>query len=92
VDKNDSYEDLRTFVTTVVGAAGPRAHFVVHARVAILKGLSAHENRVIPPLQYPLVHRLKAEFPGLQISINGGIVTWEQVQENKRIPYFYHVV
>eukprot|EP00959_Pyramimonas_sp_CCMP1952_P371531 7779853-Pyramimonas_sp.AAC.1 len=81
VDKNDSYEDLRGFVTTVMEASGSRAHFVVHARAAWLKGLSAHENRMIPPLKYPIVHRLKVEFPELQISINGGINTWEEVEE-----------
>ncbi|MDP3854896.1 tRNA dihydrouridine(20/20a) synthase DusA [Phenylobacterium sp.] len=47
--------------------------FVVHARKALLKGLSPKENRDVPPLDYPLVHRLKRERPALTIAINGGI-------------------
>jgi tRNA-dihydrouridine synthase A len=49
------------------------ATFVVHARKAWLQGLSPKENRELPPLDYPLVYRLKAERPGLTIVINGGI-------------------
>jgi len=48
---------------------------VVHARKALLKGLSPKENRDIPPLNYPLVHRLKRERPDLTIVINGGIAS-----------------
>jgi tRNA-dihydrouridine synthase A len=47
--------------------------FVVHARKAWLKGLSPKENREIPPLDYPLVHRLKRARPDLTIVINGGV-------------------
>lgn len=47
--------------------------FIVHARKAWLKGLSPKENRDIPPLDYPLVWRLKRERPDLTIVINGGI-------------------
>ena len=46
---------------------------IVHARKAWLQGLSPKENREIPPLDYALVHRMKADFPGLHLSINGGI-------------------
>jgi tRNA-dihydrouridine synthase A len=53
---------------------------VVHARKAWLKGLSPKENREIPPLDYPRVHRLKREFPELVVAINGGITTVEQVE------------
>ena len=52
--------------------------FLVHARMAWLKGLSPKENRNVPPLDYPLVYRLKEDFPELQIIINGGIDTIEQ--------------
>ena len=55
-------------------AAGVDA-LIVHARKAWLKGLSPKENRDIPPLDYPLVHELKREFPALPIAINGGIDT-----------------
>lgn len=46
---------------------------IIHARKAWLKGLSPKDNREIPPLDYPLVHRMKAEFPDMQLSINGGL-------------------
>jgi tRNA-dihydrouridine synthase A len=54
-------------------AAAGVTQFVVHARKAWLKGLSPKENRDVPPLDYPLVWRLKAERPDLTIVINGGI-------------------
>jgi tRNA-dihydrouridine synthase A len=77
IDKTESYEFVRDFVGAV-SEAGCRT-FIVHARNAWLKGLSPKENREVPPLRYALVHRLKAEFPGLIFSINGGITTGEQV-------------
>ncbi|SFI31130.1 tRNA dihydrouridine(20/20a) synthase DusA [Jannaschia pohangensis] len=52
----------------------------VHARKAWLQGLSPKENREVPPLDYPLVHAMKARFPGLHISINGGIATLEEAE------------
>jgi tRNA-dihydrouridine synthase A len=54
--------------------------FIVHARKAWLDGLSPKENRDIPPLDYPLVHRLKRERPHLTIAINGGIATLDEAQ------------
>jgi tRNA-dihydrouridine synthase A len=50
----------------------------VHARKAWLQGLSAKENREIPPLRYELVHRLKQEFPALAVTINGGITKLDE--------------
>jgi tRNA-dihydrouridine synthase A len=61
--------------------AGVR-HFVVHARKAHLKGLSPKENRDVPPLDYPLVWRLKAERPQLTIVINGGIGSLDEAEEH----------
>jgi tRNA-dihydrouridine synthase A len=52
--------------------------FVVHARKALLKGLSPKENRDVPPLNYPLVYRLKAQHPELTIAINGGVGSLEE--------------
>lgn len=49
--------------------------FAIHARKAWLQGLSPKENRDVPPLDYDLVLRMKGEFPGLHISVNGGIAT-----------------
>ena len=73
IDEFDSYEHMRDFVATVA-ETGCRT-FVVHARIAILAGLSPKENRDIPPLRYDEVYRLKRELPALEIHINGGIKT-----------------
>ena len=51
----------------------------IHARKAWLQGLSPKENREIPPLDYPLVHRMKVEFPDLHLSVNGGIGSLDEV-------------
>ena len=56
--------------------------FIVHARKAWLKGLSPKENRDVPPLDYPLVWRLKAERPHLTIAINGGIGSLDEAEEH----------
>ena len=77
IDKNECYEFVRDFVGAVSEAGC--STFVVHARNAWLKGLSPKENREVPPLRYELVHRLKREFPGLTIAINGGFTNSEQV-------------
>ena len=71
IDDQDSYEFLENFVDTV--AAAGCSTFIVHARKAILAGLSPRQNREIPPLHYPTVWRLKAARPELTIIINGGI-------------------
>jgi tRNA-dihydrouridine synthase A len=62
-------------------AVGVRT-IIVHARKAWLKGLSPKENRDIPPLDYPLVWRLKHERPELTVVINGGIEDLDQVQQH----------
>ncbi len=71
IDDLDSYELMRAFVDTVAAAGADR--FTVHARKAVLGGLSPKENRTVPPLRYPDVYRLKQERPTLTIEINGGI-------------------
>ncbi len=78
IDELDRYEDMANFVS-VVSATGCQ-RFNVHARKAWLQGLSPKDNRNIPPLRYSDVHRLKGEFPHLQIEINGGFKTLEQVK------------
>ncbi len=55
--------------------------FTIHARKAWLEGLSPKENRDIPPLDYPLVYRMKETFPDLEIILNGGIVSLDQVTD-----------
>lgn len=80
IDDQDSYDFLRGFVE-VVAAAGCKT-FIVHARKAILSGLSPKQNREIPPLDYDRVYRLKADYPQLEIVINGGIETLTQCQDH----------
>ncbi len=76
IDDFDQYEFLRDFVAANVDAG---CHtFVVHARKAILAGLSPKENRSIPPLDYERVYRLKSAFPDLTMILNGGIATIDQ--------------
>lgn len=70
VDEQDSYQLLCDFIGTVAEAGCET--FIVHARKAWLKGLSPKENREVPPLSYETVHRLKQDFPHLEIIINGG--------------------
>jgi tRNA-dihydrouridine synthase A len=71
-DEQD-FERLREF-TAVVSAAGCR-HFIVHARKAVLGGLSPRENREVPPLRFDVVQWLKRQFPQLWIGVNGGLRT-----------------
>ncbi|NGM46800.1 tRNA dihydrouridine(20/20a) synthase DusA [Rhodobacter sp. SGA-6-6] len=79
VDEQDPQEVLPRFLETVA-AAGVR-HFIVHARKAWLQGLSPKENREIPPLDHPLVLRMKREFPELTICLNGGVTSLEQARD-----------
>lgn len=80
IDHLDSYELLCSFVDTV-RQTGCKT-FIVHARKAILSGLSPKENRDIPPLNYPLVYQLKKDFPDLEIIINGGVKTLEEADNH----------
>lgn len=76
------YDGLCEFVRRLSEAGCLK--FIVHARVAILQGISTKENREIPPLRYEMVYRLKEEFPSLEIGINGGVKTPQEVQEHLR--------
>jgi tRNA-dihydrouridine synthase A len=80
IDKVEEYTFVRDFVGTVAEAGCTT--FIVHARNAVLKGLSPKENREIPPLKYDYVYRLKRDFPQLQIVINGGITSMAQVEQH----------
>ncbi|MFO1420184.1 MAG: tRNA dihydrouridine(20/20a) synthase DusA [Candidatus Competibacteraceae bacterium] len=82
IDGRDSYEELADFVGRV--AAGGCEVFVIHARKAWLNGLSPKENREIPPLRYEVVHRIKQDFPGLTIILNGGLVDLDQMAKQLR--------
>ncbi len=80
VDEQEPSEVLPEFLEKV-SAAGVSS-FTIHARKAWLQGLSPKQNRDIPPLDYPLVYAMKAQFPALEICINGGISTLEQATEH----------
>jgi len=99
IDDTEGYEFLSAFVDEVARTGCDT--FIVHARKAILSGLSPRENREVPPLHYDVVWRLKAERPSLTIVINGGIRDvesarrhWERVdgvmigREAYHNPYF----
>ena len=79
IDNQDSYPELVNFVGTVA-ETGCKT-FIVHARKAILQGLSPKENREIPPLKYDWVYQLRQDFPDLEILINGGLNNHDQMLE-----------
>ena len=78
LDDGDDYGFVRDFVG-VVAAAGCEV-FIVHARNAVLKGLTPKENREVPPLRYEVVHRLKRDFPALTFVLNGGLSDWDAIE------------
>lgn len=80
IDELDSEQFLFDFVGTV--AESGCQTFIVHARKAILQGLSPKENREIPPLIYQRVYDLKQHFPNLEIIINGGITDFASIHEH----------
>ncbi len=81
IDDQDSYEFLKDFIH-VVSEKGGCDNFTIHARKAWLSGLSPKENREIPPLDYPRVYQLKQDFAHLTMAINGGIKTFEEMEEH----------
>ena len=80
IDDRDSDAFLQQFLETLA-EAGCR-DFILHARIALLKGLSPKENRDVPPLQYDRVYRMKQRYPELNIVINGGIRSLEASLEH----------
>jgi tRNA-dihydrouridine synthase A len=78
LDWTDDYGFVRDFVGTVAQAGCDV--FIVHARNAVLKGLSPKENREVPPLRYAIVRQLKREFPRLTFVLNGGLVDWNAIE------------
>jgi tRNA-dihydrouridine synthase A len=69
-------QDSEGFLTDFIGAVAAEGCelFIIHARIAVLQGLSPKENREVPPLNYERVFRMKVLFPDLRFIINGGIV------------------
>jgi len=80
VDDQEPEQILPDFIEKVAATGCKR--ITIHARKAWLQGLSPKENRDIPPLDYDLVHRMKAAFPELHISINGGINSLAEAQDH----------
>lgn len=78
LDDIDDYAFVRDFVGCVADAGCDV--FIVHARNAVLKGLSPKENREIPPLRYEVARQLKRDFPALTIVLNGGLVDWTSIE------------
>ena len=77
INSIEVYEFVRDFVATLAEAGCET--FFVHARNAVLKGLSPKDNREVPPLKYDYVYRLKRDFPALRIVVNGGVNTLEAI-------------
>jgi tRNA-dihydrouridine synthase A len=78
IDDQDSYQFLKHLVEAVAAAGCDT--LILHARKALLAGLNPKQNREIPPLRYDVVQRVKRDFPGLQVVVNGGIRTVEQAE------------
>ena len=85
VDDVDSYPDLHKFVQKV-SSGSPVKHFIIHARKCLLKGLNPAQNRSVPPLRYQWVWALKRDFPDLEFSLNGGVLTLEETVAALRLP------
>ncbi|TKW03239.1 hypothetical protein SEVIR_7G012400v4 [Setaria viridis] len=83
VDDCDSYEELCDFVDKVVSNS-PTRHFIIHARKALLSGISPAENRKVPPLKYEYYFALLRDFPEVKFTLNGGITTIDQVSASIR--------
>ena len=71
IDDQDLDVTLPHFIESVAGAGCKT--FIIHARKAWLKGLSPKDNRTIPPIDYDLVHAMKAKYPALEIIVNGQV-------------------
>jgi len=82
IDDRDDYDFFAGFADAVA-AAGVDA-LIVHARAALLGGLSPKENREIPPLKYDYVHRLKRERPALTVVLNGGLSDIREIRAHLR--------
>lgn len=80
IDKIEDYDFLQSFVEGI--ANQNISTIIIHARNAILKGLSPRQNRTIPPLKYDYVYRIKEDFPELKIIINGGIDSLTEAKDH----------
>lgn len=81
LDNDEDYNVLQDFVTYISEKTSCNT-FIIHARNAILAGLSPKENREIPPLKYDFVYKIKQDFPNLTIVVNGGISNNNEIAEH----------
>ena len=79
-DDVENYDYLNSFVNKIQNAGCKT--IILHARKAILKGLTPKENLKIPKLNYPMVYKIKNKNKDLEIIINGGITNIEQIKEH----------
>jgi tRNA-dihydrouridine synthase A len=83
IDEHDDYAFLARFVAAITEAGCER--LVLHARKAILAGLSPRQNREVPPLRYDLAARVKQDFPRLEVILNGGLRTLEAASAQLKV-------
>lgn len=83
IDEQDDWLDLENFVR-IVADTGCET-FIIHARKAWLKGLSPKENREVPPLRYDIAAKVKQDFPQLEILLNGGIKTLDEIRDHLQV-------
>ena len=78
IDDKDNDDFLASFIHHMNNAGADT--LIVHARIAILAGLSPKQNREVPPLNYARVERMRSQFPGTQMVLNGGVTSLEQIE------------
>ncbi len=83
VDDLDSYDYLSDFISTIANTGCKT--IIIHARKAWLKGLSPRQNREIPPLRYDVAEQIKKDFPSLEIILNGGIQSVDDIETHSQI-------
>jgi len=80
VDNQDSYMFFSDFAHQLVDAGCQK--IIVHARKAWLHGLNPRQNRIIPPVQYDYVYKIKKEVPHIPVVINGNILSYNEIEEH----------
>ena len=79
-DDVEDYENLYNFIN-ILKSTGIKT-FIIHARKAILRNFTPKQNLNIPPLKYEMVYKLKKDFKDLEIIINGGITSTDQIKNH----------
>ena len=80
-DDNGDAPPLEHTIKPSKGQKLGATHFIIHARKCLLKGLTTKQNRSVPPLHYDWVYRLLDDFPHLDFSINGGVLSLKQADD-----------